>query len=47
MFLRTPVTRREMLKATAVGLLTLPSLASVAWSLEQKTFDEPNPLPRV
>jgi hypothetical protein len=45
MFLRTPVTRREMLKATAVGLLTLPSLASVAWSLEQKTFDEPNRSP--
>ena len=41
MFRHTPVTRREMLKATALGLLALRSLASVAWSLEQRTFDEP------
>jgi hypothetical protein len=30
-----------MLKATALGLVALPGLASVAWSMEQKTFDEP------
>lgn len=41
MFRRTPVTRREMLKATALGLAALPGLASVAWSMEQKRFDEP------
>ncbi len=38
---RTAVTRREMLKATVLGLVGLPGLASAAWSKEQKTFDEP------
>ena len=41
MFQRTPVTRREMLKAAALGLFTLPTLASLAWPSRQKTFDEP------
>ena len=42
---RTPVTRREMLKATALGPVALPSLASVAWSLDRETFDEPKRTP--
>jgi hypothetical protein len=41
MFQRTPVTRREMLTSVAVGLLSLPSLASLAWASRRKTFDEP------
>lgn len=45
MFQRTPVTRREMLKATALGLVALPGLASVACSWERKTFNEPKRTP--
>jgi hypothetical protein len=41
MFQRTPVTRREMLTSAALGLLSLPSLASLAWASRRKTFDEP------
>src|SRR5216684_5488006 len=41
MFQRTPVTRREMLTSAALGLVTLPTLASLAWPSRQKTFDEP------
>lgn len=41
MFQRTPVTRRDMLKATALGLVALPCIASVACSSERRTFDEP------
>src|ERR1700681_2262985 len=41
MFQRTPVTRREMLTAAALGLVTLPTLASLAWPSKRKTFDEP------
>jgi len=41
MFQRTPVTRREMLTSAALGLLSLPSLASLAWPSRRKTFDEP------
>jgi len=45
MFQRMPVTRREMLKTTALSLVALPGLASVAWAFEQKTFDEPRRTP--
>lgn len=41
MFQRTTVTRREMLTAAALGLLSLPSLASLAWPSLRKTLDEP------
>ena len=41
MFERTTVTRREMLTSAALGLLSLPSLASLAWPSRRKTFDEP------
>ena len=41
MFQRTPLTRREMLTSAAFGLLSLPSLASLAWASRRKTFDEP------
>ena len=41
MFQRTPLTRREMLTAAALGLVTLPTLASLAWPSRRKTFDEP------
>jgi hypothetical protein len=41
MFQRTPVTRREVLTSAALGLLSLPSLASLAWASQRKTFDEP------
>src|SRR5260370_10577718 len=41
MFQRKPVTRREMLTSAALGLLSLPSLASLAWASRRKTFDEP------
>ena len=41
MFQRNPVTRREMLTSTALGLLSLPSLASLAWASRRKTFEEP------
>src|ERR1700732_4255721 len=41
MFQRTTVTRREMLTSAALGLLSLPSLASLAWPSRGKTFDEP------
>ncbi|HLB91191.1 MAG TPA: hypothetical protein VJK27_02565, partial [Terriglobales bacterium] len=44
-FQRMPVTRREMLKRTALSLVALPGLASVAWAFEQKTFDEPTRTP--
>jgi hypothetical protein len=40
----TPVTRRRMLKGAASLLLTLPSFATNAWSLEP-TFDEPRKSP--
>jgi hypothetical protein len=36
----TAITRRQMLKATALGLLALPALTPAAWSA-RKTFDEP------
>jgi len=42
---RTLFTRREMLKATALGLVALPSLATAACSLKHKTFDEPKRTP--
>jgi hypothetical protein len=45
MFQRTPVTRREMLKATALSLVALPGLASVALAFKQKAFDEPTRTP--
>ena len=45
MLQRMPVTRREMLKTTALSLVALPGLASVAWALERKTFDEPTRTP--
>jgi hypothetical protein len=45
MFQRTPVTRREMLKATALSLVALPGLASGAWAFKQKAFDEPKRTP--
>ena len=38
---RPPVTRREMLKTTGLGLVTLTGLISVAGPTEQKAFDEP------
>lgn len=41
MFQRTPLTRREMLTSAALGLLSLPSLASLAWASRRRTFDEP------
>src|SRR6202163_2961702 len=41
MFQRTPVTRREMLTSAALGLLSLPGLASLAWASRRKTFEEP------
>src|ERR1700681_957855 len=41
MFQRTPLTRREMLTSAALELLSLPSLASLAWASRRKTFDEP------
>src|SRR6267378_5057890 len=41
MFQRKPVTRRQMLTSAALGLVTLPSLSSLAWASRQKTFDEP------
>ena len=41
MFQRTPITRREMLTSAALGLVTLPTLASLAWPSKRKTFDEP------
>src|SRR5258707_1323457 len=41
MFQRTPLTRREMLTSAALGLLSLPSLASLAWASRRKTFEEP------
>src|SRR6267378_3038459 len=40
MFQRTPLTRREMLTAAALGLVTLPTLASLAWPSRRKTFEE-------
>lgn len=45
MFQRTPVTRREMLKATALSLVALPGFAPVAWAFKQKAFDEPTRTP--
>jgi hypothetical protein len=45
MFQRTPVTRREMLKATALSLVALPGLASRAWAFKHKAFDEPTRTP--
>src|SRR5258706_2136384 len=38
---RPPLTRREMLTAAALGLVTLPTLASLAWPSRRKTFEEP------
>src|ERR1700686_3720666 len=45
MFQPTPGTRREVLTSAALGLVTLPSLASLAWPSRQKTFDEPKRKP--
>ena len=42
---RPPVTRRNMLKTTAMGLVTLTGLISAAWPAEHKTFDEPKRTP--
>ncbi|MGB6629717.1 MAG: glucoamylase family protein, partial [Terriglobales bacterium] len=41
MFQRPPVTRREMLKTTAFGLVALPAAISTAWPSKQKEFDKP------
>src|ERR1700682_4184324 len=38
---RMPFTRREMLISAALGLVTLPTLSSLAWPSRRKTFDEP------
>ena len=45
MFQRKSVTRREMLKAAALGLVALPGLASIACSMERRTFAEPRRTP--
>jgi hypothetical protein len=47
MFQQRMITRREMLKTTALGLVALPSLTSISWPLKAwpfkapATFDEP------
>ena len=41
MFQRTTVTRREMLTSAALGLLSLPSLVSLACPSRRKAFEEP------
>jgi hypothetical protein len=45
MFQRRPVTRREMLQTTGLGLFALSTLASEAWPFTAKTFDEPKRIP--